>query len=296
MKTVIFKIMSLLLAAVPMTAMAQTNIQNAFDAIIKCKDADITNNHTIEKDPQTNVKKAQSYIYNFVLPNNKLNLIKDVEKAFDKDAPKCYGFYSGKAKKNESAIRIAVGDGSKDVLINDPNTQYVYATFLAPQSEDNEGIYRYAYAMNYREDGGKLIGKLVITYATTLKHRQQVNKTATARKTAATARRTKTNTKKYRTSKGSVVTVYTPDNDQEQPSWLDMVMSNLQSIPDAQPQTRIALAKNAYKVIRDKRKYPEVSGEDRKIVKEILVQMLNDKRYSETILRTILKQSLDCLR
>lgn len=42
MKTTIIRLVSLLLTVVPMTAIAQNNIKSAFDTIIKCPEAQIT--------------------------------------------------------------------------------------------------------------------------------------------------------------------------------------------------------------------------------------------------------------
>lgn len=277
MKTSIIRLISLMFAVIPMMADAQTNIKSAFDAIIKCPEAQITESHTLDKDPTTGVKTGQSDVYNFVLPISKENLIEKVYSAFDKDAGMAYSINEGNRNKSGKNISLAVGDGkASGVQINGIDCEYVYSLFLAPLSEDPNGIYRYAYGMNYREKGGKLVGKLVITYATTLKYRQQAE-----RQRQDDVLRSFSNDY-YAIS----------DNNSSQESWFDMIMTYFQGMTSANTQTRIALATKAFKTIRDTSKYPEVMDADKEAVREILKGMISDKKYSEPVLNKLLNQCL----
>lgn len=281
MKTSFFRPFSLLLALIPMMAAAQNNILSAFDAIIKCPEAKIVESHTLDKDPATNIKTGQSDVYRFVMAADKIGLLKNVVSAFDKDAEKAYSINRGKSVSTESDIVLAVGngDGSTDgVYINDPDCEYIYSLYLAPQSEDPSGIYRYGYAMNCKENNkGMLEGKLVVTYATTLKYRQQAE------------RERQFNVLRNFSSR-AIVIPSTTDSTQE--SWFDMLLSYFQGMTSANSQTRIALATKAYKVIRDTSKYPEVTQADKDAVREILKGMISDKKYSETVLNNLLNQCL----
>ena len=96
MKTKPLRLICLILAVIPMTAMAQSNIKAAFDAIIKNSEAQVSVSHSFEKDTKTGVKKGQADIYEFVLPANKMSLIKKALAAFDKDIPLAYAVKSGK--------------------------------------------------------------------------------------------------------------------------------------------------------------------------------------------------------
>jgi len=266
-----------MLAVIPMTVAAQSNIQKAFEAIIKCSDAQITESHTLDKDPATGVKTGQSDVYRFVLPASKTNLLENVVSAFDKDSEMAYSVNKGKTVNTESDIVLTVGNGDNGgVYINSPDCEYIYSLFLAPLSEDPNGIYRYAYGMNCKEEGDKLIGKLVITYATTLKYRQQ-----------------KAQQRQYdmirNLSNGAYVI---SGNNSSQQSWFDMLMSYFQSMTQANTQTRIALASKAFKTIRDTSKYPEVTDADKDAVREILKGMISDKKYSESVLNKLLTQCL----
>lgn len=277
MRTSIIRLISLMLAVIPMMANAQTNIKSAFDAIINCPEAQITESHTLDKDPSTGVKTGQSDVYHFVLPVSKENLLKKVVSAFDKDAEMAYSINRGKRNDSESDIELAVGNGEgKGVRINNLDCEYIYSLFLAPLSEDPNGNYRYAYGMNCKEEGNKLVGKLVITYATTLKYRQQA-----AQERQYDVLRNLSN--------GSYVV---RGNSSTQKSWFDLLMSYFQGMTSANNQTRIALATKAFKVIRDTSKYPEVTDADKKAVREILKGMISDKKYSESVLNKLLTQCL----
>lgn len=274
MKTSVIGLLSLILATVPMTAAAQANIKKAFDAIIKCPDAQITESHTLDKDPSTGVKTGQSDVYRFTLPVNKEHLLKNVVAAFDQDAGMAYSINKGKSVNTDRDIMLTAGNAGNDgVYINSPGCEYIYSLFLAPQTEDPNGIYRYAYGMNCKEEGGKLVGKLVVTYATTLQHRQQAEQQ-----------------RQYDMFRNLSNGAYVIQGRQQ--SWFDTLISYFQSMTSANTQTRIALASKTYNVIRDTGKYPEVSDADKDAVREILKGMISDKKYSETVLNKLLIQCL----
>ncbi|MDE6692538.1 MAG: hypothetical protein K2K05_04050 [Muribaculaceae bacterium] len=258
-----------------MLAAAQTNIKSAFDALIKCPDVQITESHTLEKDPETNIKTGQSDIYNFTLPAKKIKLIENITSAFNKDSEMAYSINSGNTTNTENAIiKLAIGDGSGEgVYINEPEYQYLYSLFLPPRSEDPNGIYRYAYGINYKQEGGNIIGKLVVTYATTLKYRQQAQLNRQLNMLNSIPN-------------GSII-VSTP-----QQTWFDLLMSYFQSMASSSPQVKISLATKAYNVIRDTQEYPEVTENDKNTVREILKGMIADKKYSDTMLNTLLNQCL----
>lgn len=279
MKPSFIRLFSLLmLAALPMVATAQNNIKAAFDAIIKCPEAQITENHTLEKDPESKSKIGQSDIYSFVLPANKIKLIRNVISAFDKDSDMAYSLNRGKARSSDRQISLAIGDASgSGVYINEVGHDYVYGLFLAATSEDPEGKFRYAYGISYMEYDGSIVGKLIVTYATTLKYRQEAEQQ-----------------RQYDVLRSFSSGTYTfSDNNSSQQSWFDILMSYFQSMTQANTQTRISLASKAFKVIRDTSKYPEVSSADKEAVREILKGMIADKKYSESVLNKLLTQ---CLR
>lgn len=281
MKTSIIRLLSLMLSVIPMTAAAQNNIKSAFDAIIKCPEAKITESHTFEKDPSSGTKTGQSDVYRFVLLTDKANLLDNVVKAFDKDAEKAYSLSRGKSVNTESDIVLVVGNGDSDgVYITGPDCEYIYSLFLAPLEEDPNGIYRYAYGMNCKEEGGRITGKLVITYATTLKHRQEA------------AQQQRYDMLRNLSDRSFVIS----GNKSTQESWFDKLMSYFQSMTSANSQTRIALASKAYKVIRDTSEYPEVTDADKDAVREILKGMISDKKYSETVLNKLLTQCLSGIK
>lgn len=278
MKTSVLRLLSLIFAAIPMIAAAQNNIKSAFEAIIKCPEAQITESHTLEKDPSTGIKTGQSDVYRFVLPAGKVSLLEKAVSAFDKDAEMAYSINRGKTVNTERDIILTVGNpGNDGVYLNSPDCEYIFSLFLAPLSEDPDGIYRYAYGMNFKEKDGTLMGKLVITYSTTLKYRQQE-----ALQRQYDVLRNFSNGTNSTTS-----SVFA-----SQQSWFDILMSYFQSMTSANSQTRIALASKAYKVIQDTSNYPDVTEADKDAVREILSGMISDKKYSETVLNKLLDRCL----
>lgn len=267
MKTKLIAVIAILLAAVT-AASAQQNIKSAFDAIIKCSDAKISRAQTLDQDPQTGIKSGESDVYTFTLPASKMNLVNKVLDAFRKDDSKAYSINSGKATKQSSRIRLAVGDGSgPGVSVNPVDYDYIYALFLAPRPENPDGIYRYAYAFNYRRQKDTIEGHLIITYATTLKHRQE----------ALTGRR---------------VTIVSSSSKAEA-EWFDEVMNYVQAMPGVGAQSRISLASRIYSLAKNAGKYPNVTEGDKNTVREVLKVLINDSKYSsDPILRKLLQQSL----
>lgn len=278
MKTYFLRLTVLLLVVAPAVAAAQSNILSAFDAIIQCKEAKITERHNLDKDPSTNVKTGQYDIYNFELPVDKMNLVKNVVKAIKKDSEKSYSFNSGKTLPGESPIAVAVGlDGTTSVSISEPGYDYLYALFLAPSQENPDGIYRYAYGMSYQEKNGRITGKLIITYSTTLKHRQELAKSDSP----------------LVFQKG---TFFVP-GENTQPSWFEQVMQCYQTMATIGKEggSRLRLATKAYSLIQNVSQYPEVTQADKTTVQEVLKVMISDKKYSDPVLNRLLTRSLATL-
>lgn len=276
MKTSATWLLCLILSAMPMLASAQSNIQSAFNALIKSSDAQITESHVFEKDPDTGKKTSQCDVYNFVLPADQFKLIKNIVNAIEKDSQHAFGLYSGRITPADQDITLAVGNGNgkNDVSLTDLGGDYSYAVFLAPKSEDPEGIYRYAYGISYKQSkkNDNITGKLVVTYAMTLKYRQQV-----------AVELQQNQWKMYNKMNKEL---------QEEDTWFDTLMSYLQNMSEATSKTRIALATKAFKVIRDTSKYPEVTTADKDAIREILKVMVSDAKYSESVLNKLLNQCL----
>ena len=159
------------------TANAQQHVQKAFEALLNENRTEIKTQHSLEKDPETGKKEGEMDVYDFELssPTSKQQqLVKDVERAFDKDKEEAYTLSSGNYGDN---VSIAVGDG-KNVgvgLGNIKGSHYIYACFL--DKDDPEKKYRYAYAMEWVEKEKKIVVRLVKTYATTMQYRSKTKKT-----------------------------------------------------------------------------------------------------------------------
>lgn len=267
-----------MLAAVPMLAAAQSNIQSAFEAIIKCPQAQIRERHSLDRDPSTRVKTGQYDIYNFTLPANKAKLVEKAVEAFNKDAEMAYGFNRGRSTEDESASILAVGNSDTGgVQITNPGYDYIYSMYLAPREEDPKGIYRYAYGMNFKEKDDEIVGCLVVTYATTLAYRQKMAE-------QQRYERLQIMSNGYNSAFG---------NDSSSDDWFDTVMQYLQSMSSSSPQARISLATKTYKTIRDISKYPEVAESDKDAVREALKALISDKDYDDPVLLSLLNKCLN---
>lgn len=283
MNTFFIQLFSLLITVIPIVATAQVAVRSAFDDIIKYPEAITNEEHSLDKDPDTNTKTSQYDIYSFELPASKIKLIKNVISAFGKDSQTAYSINQGKiSDKDKSEIRLAIGDGdNKNVRITKPNCEYIYALFLAPASEDPEGKYRYAYAMNFKEEDGKLIGNLIVTYATTLKYRQDAERRQS----------------RMLNSEGAML-MELPSEFTSQQTWFDKIMSCLESMTMATTsQMRISLASRTLKLIMDADKKTNATDAEKNVVREILKGMISDKQYySNNMLYTILNQCLVALK
>ncbi|MDE5829174.1 MAG: hypothetical protein K2H48_04200 [Duncaniella sp.] len=269
MKRIFRHLILLTLIAMPAVASAQSNIKKAFDAIINCKQAQITESHSLDKEPDTNKKTGQCDIYNFVLPVEDINLVNNVIAAFHKDNELAYSFKSGTSQpKDEHSIVLAAGEGNDNgVQLSEWGSDYMYALFLAPSSEDKERRHRYAYGLSYKKEKGKITGKLLVTYATTLKVRQD----------AAQARQ------------GAIVVVAE--------SWFDQVMNCLQKMRISDPTQRMRLASKVYSLIRDSSKYQDVTDADKDTIREVLKAMLTEKEYySNPVVYSLLNRCLVTLK
>lgn len=283
MKKLIYCLISLCFGFVPQLGKAQQNIVKAFDAIINCPQVKIIDKHTLQKNPETGVKTGQADQYKFTLPIDKMDLVKNAVDAIKTDSEMAYDIEHGHTSSEQKgkAIYLAVGEGD-GISIYLPDSEYIYAYFLAPKSEDPEGNNRYAYGIIYKVENGVITGEMAITYSTTLAYRQEKN-----------IERQKEIIRSWNQdySNNMTVTVLRSGN-QTNKSWFESVMSCLQSMSQANGQTRIALATRAYELIKNIKDYPDVTVSDKETVTEILKAMIADKKYSETILNQLLSQCL----
>lgn len=268
MKKTVFRLLSLMLAISPMIATAQSNIKSAFDAIIKCPQAQITESHSMERNPEDNVKIGQSDIYKFILPANKMSLIKNAINAFEKDSQYAYSLKSGHSKKRDPGISIAVGNGEgSGIIISEPDYDYYYELFLAPKSENPDGIYRYAYAINYKETDGHIEGKIVITYATTLKYRQSPKQN------------------------NSVVYFNQDDYD----STLENLMYYIGMI-NGESNSEVIYATKAYKIASKLEKKQKLTERDKKLARDIIKSKLSKSKDLDSTVITLLQQCEEALK
>lgn len=272
MKRLAIRVICLFAAIAPIAASAQYNIMAAFDAIINCKEAEISDYHFSMKDPKTKLKSGQDDIFDFVIPVSKKKLITNVLDAFEKDENTSYVIKKGKNTGQENQILLHSEEATNGIPIDNPGYNYVYELFAPSKAEDPKGIYRYAYGFNYKEEDGVIKGKIVINYATTIEYRNQAQR---QRQLDWMTSVEKVN-KKVR------------DDDALQ-SWFEQEMACINGLKDANDKTRIALATKAYKLIGNMDEY-DVSEQDKSTIKKMLEITLANQTYSDPILRELLKQ------
>lgn len=180
MKTKIILLASMLmLLSTP--GIAQKNIVRAFNALKTSKNQkEINSQHSLNKDPDTGIMEGMEDTYEFLITNAKAkHLVDDIRKAFQQDEAEAYTISSGSHDDSENYVKLAVGnDNNAGVAIGLlKGSRWIYACFLDP--EDTLRQHRYAYALEWTDDGNKIRGKIATTYATTLQFRQSRKQTRT---------------------------------------------------------------------------------------------------------------------
>lgn len=155
------------------TVHAQGHIQNAFNVLITDTSTKVESTQKLNKDPETGTKIGQLDVYEFTIPTSHHNLVEDIKQAFDQDKEKAYSLNSTSTanKKSYQYTSLAVGGENNGYPLGEiKNSRYIYALFLDP--DDKSKTHRYAYAMEWSEGSKEIVGKLIVTYATTQKYRQ----------------------------------------------------------------------------------------------------------------------------
>lgn len=159
------------------TALAQQHIQKAFDALRQSKaQQEVWSENSVEKDPATGKLEGLNDTYDFVImqPGQKgKKLINNILEAFEQDEPAAYSVSRGGHNTSERYVSLAVGNGNTGgVPIGQiEGSAHIYACFL--DLNDSLRHHRYAYALEWVEKDNYVKGRIVKTYATTLKFRQQ---------------------------------------------------------------------------------------------------------------------------
>lgn len=169
-----------MLMLLPSATPAQQHIQQAFDALRKSNIKEVSSRHSVEKDPDSRTMEGLEDTYDFELTDHRdRRLIDDIRKAFEQDETNAYSVSTGSKGNGEDFVSLAVGDSNKGGvaigMIKD--SKWIYALFLDPN--DSLRQHRFAYALEWAENGNRIRGRIVKTYATTLKFRQEKKQTRT---------------------------------------------------------------------------------------------------------------------
>lgn len=161
----------------PMTIHAQGYIKRAFNMLITSEPAKVESTHKLNKDPETGIKEGQLDVYEFTIPVSHHDLVDGIKQAFDQDKEKAYSMSSTftKNKKMYNYTSLAVGGDNNGYPLGEiKDSRYIYALFLDP--EDKSKTHRYAYAMEWCEGTKEIVGKLIVTYATTQQYRTRMRR------------------------------------------------------------------------------------------------------------------------
>ena len=168
-------ILTAMLTVLPSALMAQQHIEKAFEALLNKNNIEIATRHSLERDPETGRKTSQADVYDLMVTSpSALSLIKDIQKAFEKDREAAYLVKSGD-HAGDNYTSLAVGDDNAHPIAigKMKGSNYIYACFL--DKDDPEKKYRYAYALEWvenNETSKTTKVRLAVTYATTQKYRQ----------------------------------------------------------------------------------------------------------------------------
>ena len=179
MKSKQFLVVSIMMLSLQ-TAHAQGHIKRAFNALITDTSTKVESTNKLNKDPETGTKTGQLDVYEFTIPASHHNLVEDIKHAFDQDKEKAYSLSSVSTanKRSYNYTSLAVGGEDNGYPIGDmKNSRYIYALFLDP--DDMSKTHRYAYSMEWCEGAKEIVGKLIVTYATTQDHRRSKRQTRT---------------------------------------------------------------------------------------------------------------------
>lgn len=176
MKSKQFLVTSIMML-MPLTIYAQGNIKRAFNLLTTSQPAKVESTHKLNKEPESGIKVGQLDVYEFTIPVSHHNLVEDIQQAFDQDKEKAYSMVSASTanKRLYNYTSLAVGGDDTGYPLGDiKDSRYIYALFLDPA--DQSKTHRYAYAMEWREGAKEIVGKLIVTYATTQQYRQRHNR------------------------------------------------------------------------------------------------------------------------
>lgn len=245
-----------ILLMLPLAIQAQENIKKAFDALINDNSADVSTTHKLNRDPQTGTKEGQLDVYEFTIPMAQKQLVRNIERAFEKDQDQAYSINSGTPGKSDYAYEsIAVGGGSSYMLGDIKGSRYIYAAFIDPQ--DKEKNHRYLYAMEWKEEQSEIQGKLIVTYATTAQYRSKGFNVGDIMERAEHLRKRAEELKKRY---GSSVTVEIIDDAH---IWLSKFQSFKKWFLEAKGERKNTQALNIYELCKD---VSSLNAEEKKMI------------------------------
>ena len=153
------------MALVPMQA--QENVKRAFESFYNTKGIEVSK-HFNEQHEVTLPDRPLSLllnVYNFKMDKGKRRSLDNVLTVLEneRNSKNCYSVSSRTAGDTNQERLVYSNDIQKSYVIGEmKNSHYMFILLLDPK--DITHSHRYAYAVEWVEDGGKIEGKLVETY------------------------------------------------------------------------------------------------------------------------------------
>ena len=153
------------MALVPMQA--QENVKRAFESFYNTKGIEVSK-HFNEQHEVTLPDRPLSLllnVYNFKMDKGKRRSLDNVLTVLEneRNSKNCYSVSSRTAGDTNQERLVYSNDTQKSYVIGEmKNSHYMCILLLDPKDATNS--HRYAYAVEWVEDGGKIEGKLVETY------------------------------------------------------------------------------------------------------------------------------------
>lgn len=150
------------MAVMAVTAMAQTNVVRAYEALKQSSCASIERSNTSQSQGRCN---GQLEICRFETTNtSSKRLVENLLDAFETDSEDAYSYVNHQAGDERERYSIYYDPNNSEVVGNDKSMNYKLLSMMDP--DDDSGTMRYCYVVEWQEDDdGQLCGRALKTYA-----------------------------------------------------------------------------------------------------------------------------------
>lgn len=150
------------MAVMAVTAMAQTNVVRAYDALKRSSCAMIERTNNSQSDGKCD---GQLEVCRFsTIDASSRRMVENLLNAFESDSEDAYSYVHHQAGDERQRYSIYYDPSNSEVVGNDKSMNYKLLSVM--DSDDDSGTMRYCYAVEWkRDDDGNLSGRALKTYA-----------------------------------------------------------------------------------------------------------------------------------